>query len=69
MVYEYIKNIQTPKVIDGVAVAGETWKVGVSVVPLIVALVCVIGFFACFAMPKRFTKESVQKALEKVKKQ
>ena len=69
MVYEYIKNIQTPKVIDGVTVAGETWKVGVSVVPLIVALVCVIGFFACFAMPKRFTRESVQKALEKVKKQ
>ena len=69
LVYEYIKNIQSPKVIDGAAVAGETWKVGVSIVPLIVALVCIIGFFACFAMPKRFTKESVQKALEKVKKQ
>ena len=57
---------RTSKVIDGVTVAGETWKVGVSVVPLIVALVCVIGFFA---MPRCFTGESVQKALEKVKKQ
>ncbi|MGN0453504.1 MAG: MFS transporter [Ruminococcus sp.] len=58
LVYEYIKNIQTPKIIDGVAVAGETWKVGVSLVPVIVSVMCIIGFFVAFKMPKSYAEES-----------
>lgn len=65
LVYEYIKNIQAPKIINGVEVAGETWKVGVSLVPVIVAVVCIIGFFACFKMPKRYTEEVVRESLPK----
>ena len=65
LVYEYVKNIQSAKVIDGVVVQGETWKIGVSLVPVIVAVVCILGFFACFKMPKRYTKEIVKKSLTK----
>ena len=68
LVYEYIKNIQLPKVMGGVEVVGETWKVGVSVVPVIVAAVCLLGFFACFKMPKRYTEETVREALAKGEK-
>ncbi len=63
LVYEYVKNIQIPKYIDGMPVAGETWKVGVSLVPVIVALMCILGFFACFKMPKRYTEEVVRESL------
>ena len=63
LVYEYVKNIQAPKIIDGVEVAGETWKVGVSLVPVIVSVVCILGFFACFKMPKRYTEEVVRESL------
>ncbi|MGN0375635.1 MAG: MFS transporter [Butyrivibrio sp.] len=57
LVYEYIKNIQVDKVIDGVAVAGETWKVGVGLVPVIVSVMCIIGFLVAFKMPKSYTEE------------
>ena len=63
LVYEYIKNIQTPKIINGVQVAGETWKVGVSLVPVIVAVMCIIGFFVCFKMPDHYTEDVVREAL------
>lgn len=63
LVYEYVKNLQSPKIINGVEVAGETWKVGVSLVPVIVALMCLLGFFACFKMPKRYTEEIVRDSL------
>ncbi len=65
LIYEYVKNIQAPKIIDGVEVVGETWKVGVSVIPLIVAAMCILGFFACFKMPKRYTEEIVRENLPK----
>ena len=68
LVYEYIKNIQLPKVMGGVEVVGESWKVGVSVVPVIVAAVCLLGFFACFKMPKRYTEETVREVLAKGEK-
>ncbi len=61
LVYEYIKNIQTEKVINGAAVAGETWKIGVSLVPVIVSLMCIIGFFCAFKMPKRFGQKTAAK--------
>ncbi len=59
LVYEYIKNLQTEKIINGVA-TGETWKVGVSIVPVIVSLMCIIGFIVAFKMPKSY-EESVEK--------
>lgn len=65
LVYEYVKNIQTTKIINGVEVVGETWKVGVSLVPVIVSVVCILGFFACFKMPKRYTEEVVRESLPK----
>ncbi|MBE7066745.1 MAG: MFS transporter [Ruminococcaceae bacterium] len=69
LVYEYIKNICTPKVIDGVKVVDETWKVGVSLVPAIVSIVCIIGFFACFKMPRNYTEEVVRDCIDESKKQ
>lgn len=57
LVYEYIKNIQVQKVVNGAVVAGETWKVGVSLVPIIVSVVCIIGFFFAFKMPKSYSEE------------
>ncbi len=65
LVYEYVKNLQTPKIVNGVPVAGETWKVGVSLVPVIVTALCILGFFVCFKMPKRYTAEIIQEALDK----
>ena len=64
LVYEYVKNIQAQKVIDGAEIAGETWKVGVSLVPVIVSLVCILGFFACYKMPRRYTEDVVAESLK-----
>ena len=68
LVYEYIKNISVPKVIDGVAVVGEQWKVGVTCVPIIVSIMCIVGFFLCFRMPSHYTEDVVRKSLEANKK-
>ncbi len=64
LIYEYIKNINTQKVIDGVIIAGEQWKVGVSLVPAIVSVMCIIGFFLCFKMPAHYTEQVVRESLE-----
>ncbi len=64
LVYEYIKNINTPKVIDGVEITGEYWKVGVSLIPVIVSVMCLAGFFACRKMPAFYDGEVVEKSLE-----
>ncbi len=61
LVYEYIKNIQAPKIINGVAVVGENWKVGVSLVPVIVSVVCILGFFFAFKMPRSYSEEDIAK--------
>ena len=66
LVYEQIKNIVTPKVIDGVAVAGETWKVGASLVPVILSATCIIGFIIAGKMPKQFTQEIVEKEMLRI---
>ena len=65
LIYEYVKNIQIDKVINDVAVAGETWKVGVSLIPALVSIMCIIGFFTCFKLPKSYTEDIVRKELEK----
>ncbi len=65
LVYENIKNIQVQKVIEGVAVQGETWKIGVSLVPAIVSLMCVVGFLFAFKMPKSYSDETLAKKSKK----
>ncbi len=67
LVYEYIKNITVQKVIDGVAVAGEEWKVGVSLVPAIVSLMCIIGVFVSRKMPKFYDEKVVEDSLNDTK--
>ena len=50
------------------------WKYGVSMVPFIVSVACIAGFFFCFLMPKRYTarttyldiKESADRRLPKL---
>ena len=50
------------------------WKYGVSMVPFIVSVACIAGFFFCFLMPKRYTarttyldiKESAERRLPKL---
>jgi len=52
------------------------WKYGVSMVPFVVFVACILGFFFCFLMPKRYTakttfmdiKESAEKRLPKLEK-
>ncbi len=68
LIYEYIKNFTTPKVIDGVAVVGETWKVGVSLIPVVVSVMCLIGFAVCRKIPSFYSEDVVKKALERAKK-
>ncbi len=63
LVYEYVKNITVDKVVNGVVV-GE-WKVGVSLIPVIVSVMCVIGFFACKNLPAFYDEETVKKSLDK----
>lgn len=67
LVYEYVKNIQVQKVINDVAIEGESWKIGVSLIPAIVSLMCIIGFFACKKLPKTYSEDLVRKELEKNK--
>ena len=52
LVYNYLKLW----VVDGTSAGHEfQWKCGVSVGPLIVAVLCIVGFFFCFLMPKYYT--------------
>lgn len=64
LIYEYIKNITAPKIINGVAIAGEEWKVGVSLVPVIVTVMCIVGFFVSRKMPAFYTEEVVKESLK-----
>jgi len=66
LVYEQVKNIVVPKVIEGVALTGETWKIGVSLVPIILSLMCVVGFIMAGRMPKQYTEEIVSKEMERI---
>lgn len=65
LVYEYVKNFTSPKIIDGIAIAGEEWKIGVSIVPFVVTVMCLIGVFACKKMPTYYNEAVVQKSLDK----
>ncbi len=66
LVYESIKNIVVDKVIDGVAVSGETWKIGVTLVPVIVSFMCVIGWIIARKMPKSYSEEIVAKEMQRI---
>lgn len=71
LIYEYIKQWTTPKIINGVQqyteiggeLVPETWKCGVTLVPVITAGFCLIGFFLCFLMPKKYTTEVIAKEM------
>ena len=76
LVYNYLKLWQTPKgepyVVDGVTVQ-DYWVNGATMVPFIVFVACILGFFFCFLMPKDYTakttyldiKESAERRLSK----
>ena len=66
LVYEQLKNIVSPKVIDGVAIAGETWKIGGSLVPVIVSLTCVFGIIMAGKLPKHYTEEIVAEEMQAI---
>lgn len=68
LVYEHIKNIVSPKVINGVAVVGETWKVGVSLVPVILSVMCIFGFFMAGRMPKQYSEEIVAEEMKRIER-
>ena len=70
LVYNYLKLwAENPGEATG-------WKFGVSMVPFIVAIACIAGFFFCFLMPKNYTarttyldiKESAERRLPKLEK-
>ncbi|MBQ4061464.1 MAG: MFS transporter [Christensenellaceae bacterium] len=67
IVYEYLKGFTAPKVIAGLEIAGQTWKTGVSFVPIVVTIFCLIGFFICGKMPAHYTEEVVKKSLNEIK--
>ena len=81
LVYNYLKLWTTPSgtyYFD--KIAGKDvemfWKNGVSMVPFVVFLACIAGFFFCFLMPKNYTarttyldiKESAERRLPKLEK-
>lgn len=68
LVYEQLKNIVIPKVADGAAVAGETWKIGVSLVPAIVCLMCVLGCCIARKLPASYSEELVSKEMDRIAK-
>ena len=70
LVYNYLKLwAENPGEATG-------WKYGVSMVPFIVSIACIAGFFFCFLMPKNYTakttyldiKESAERRLPKLEK-
>ena len=70
LVYNYLKLwAENPGEATG-------WKYGVSMVPFIVSVACIAGFFFCFLMPKRYSarvtyldiKESAERRLPKLEK-
>ena len=70
LVYNYLKLwAENPGEATG-------WKFGVSMVPFIVSIACIAGFFFCFLMPKNYTarttyldiKESAERRLPKLEK-
>nr|AIF26745.1 hypothetical protein [uncultured bacterium fosmid pJB84G2] len=58
LVYNYLKLWTSP--INGTS----EWKCGVSLVPLIVSIFCIIGFFLCFLMPKQYSARVIYKDIQ-----
>ena len=61
LIYNYIKVWVEPSA----AAPGGEWKLGVSLVPLIVAVACLIGFGLCFLMPKQYTAKVIFNDIKK----
>lgn len=70
LIYDYLKLWTMP------TSGGESWKCGVSLVPIIATVACIMAFLFCFLMPKRYTAETIyldlkagaNKDLKRVKK-
>ena len=60
LIYNYIK-VWT--ITD--SATGVEWKCGVSLVPLIVSIACLVGFFLCFLMPKQYTAKVIFNDIKK----
>lgn len=60
LIYNYVKLWvgDNPGYHDVTAIKGF-WKYGVSLIPLIVAVMCFAGFFICFLMPKDYTAKVI----------
>ena len=77
LVYNYLKLWQTPHG-EPHEVAGQMvqdyWVNGASMVPFVVFVACILGFFFCFLMPKDYTakttymdiKESAERRIKKL---
>ncbi len=61
LVYNYLKLWVQDGVSEGVAFQ---WKCGVSMGPFIVAVMCLIGFFICFLMPKNYSAKVIYNDLK-----
>lgn len=58
LIYNYLKLwVEHPENINTGNDLG--WKYGVTLVPLIVAVACIVGFFLCFLMPKNYSAETI----------
>ena len=63
LVYENIKGLTVDKLFGITAPAGETFKLGLMFVPIIVCVMCIAGWALAFMMHKNYTKEIVAKEL------
>ena len=55
LVYENLKRWTK----DGFVENDAYWKLGASIVPVIVAVLCIAGFFFCFLMPKNYSAKVI----------
>lgn len=55
LIYNYLKLWTAPSASTSIS----EWKCGVSLVPLIVCIACIAGFFACFFMPKHYSAKVI----------
>ncbi|MCQ2795719.1 MAG: MFS transporter [Bacilli bacterium] len=53
LIYDYLKLWTAP------TSGGETWKCGVSLVPIVATIACIAAFSFCFLMPKRYTAKTI----------
>jgi len=63
VVYEYIKGLTADRLFGITAPAGDPFKLGLMIVPIIVCVMCMTGWGLAFKMHKNYTKEIVAEEL------